>query len=46
MARDFPHITQPHLELVVAAVRNVREALPLIIESLRIELASRTYSAS
>ena len=41
MARDFPHITQPHLELVVAAVRNVREALPLIIESLRIELATR-----
>ena len=41
MARDFPHITEPHLELVVAAVRNVREALPLIIESLRIELATR-----
>ena len=41
MARDFPHITEPHLELVVAAVRNVREALPLSIESLRIELANR-----
>ena len=41
MARDFPHFTQPHLELVVAAVRNVREALPMTIESLRIVLAAR-----
>ena len=41
MARDFPHLPQPHLQLVVAAVRNVREALPMTIESLRIELATR-----
>ena len=41
MARDFPHLPQPHLQLVVAAVRNVREASPMSIERLRIELATR-----
>ena len=41
MARDFPHLLQPHLQLVVAAVRNVREASPMSIERLRIELATR-----
>ena len=41
MARDFPHLTQPNLELVVAAVRNVGEALPISIAGLRIELATR-----
>ena len=44
MARDIPHLPQPHLQLVVAAVRSVREAFLISIERLRIELATRQQS--
>ena len=44
MALDSPPITQPHLQLVVASVRSVREAYSMTIELLRIELATRQQS--
>ena len=44
MALDPPPITQPHLQIVVASVRSVREAYPMTIELLRIELATRQQS--